>query len=164
LVVFIFIPSEYFGIVFVELLKKETAMKYIKLFLIPAILFIGCQSKKGGQNSDDIAGTYVMEKTYEVRHEATGEPVGMATLRDTIIITKISDGYEVKNRKWKKNQFDEEGWVKQEHDSSPDYKAILEESTQTLRSEPAGLFSSLIFKSTERRLIKSSGKGEYSKL
>jgi hypothetical protein len=139
-------------------------MKYIKLFLIPAILFIGCESQKDGQSSDEITGTYVMEKTYEVRHEGTGEPVGMATLRDTIIITKISDGYEVKNRKWKMNEFDEEGWVKQEHDAMPDYKAKFEESTQTLNSEPAGLFSSLEIKASEKRLIKGKAKSQYEKI
>ena len=73
-------------------------MKTIQLLIIPAVLFGACDSQNDKQSSDDVAGTYVMEKTYEVRHEATGEPVGMATLRDTIIITKISDGYEVKNR------------------------------------------------------------------
>jgi hypothetical protein len=139
-------------------------MKYKELFLIPAILFIGCESQKDGQSSDGIAGTYVMEKTYEVRHEATGEPVGMATLRDTIIITKISDGYEVKNRKWKKNEFDEEGWVKQEHDATPDYKAKFEESTQTLNSDPAGLFSSLEINAHEKRLIRGKTRSEYEKI
>ena len=139
-------------------------MKYIKLFLIPAVLVIGCQSKKSGQNSDDIAGTYVMEKTYEVRHEATGEPVGMATLRDTIIITKISDGYEVKNRKWKKNEFDEDGWVRQEHDAMPVYKAKFDVSTQTLNSDPAGLFSSLKIKAGEKQLVKGKAKSKYEKV
>ena len=138
-------------------------MKYIKFFLIPAILFIGCESQKDGQSSDEIAGTYVMEKTYEVRHEATGEPVGMATLRDTIIITRISDGYEVKNRKWKKNEFDEEGWVKQEHDATPDYKAKFEESLQSLSSEPAGLFSPLKIVAEKNLLIKGKKEVEYKK-
>ena len=101
-------------------------MKTIQLLIIPAVLFVACDSQNDKQSSDDVAGTYVMEKTYEVRHEATGEPVGMATLRDTIIIAKISDGYEVKNRKWKKNEFDEHGWVKQEHDALPTYSASFE--------------------------------------
>lgn len=139
-------------------------MKYIKLFLIPAILFIGCQSKKDGQNSDDIAGTYVMEKTYEVRHEATGEPVGMATLRDTIIITKISDGYEVKSRKWKKNEFDEEGWVKQEHGSSPSYNAKFEESTQTLSSQVSGMFAPIEIDRSRNVLIRGKSRIEYTKV
>ncbi len=139
-------------------------MKIIKLLIIPAVLFVGCNSKKDQANSDDIAGTYVMEKTYEVRHEGTGEPVGMATLRDTIIITKTSDGYEVKNRKWKKNEFDEEGWVKQEHEATPDYKAKFEESTQTLSGEPAGLFGILEIISNEKRLVKGKSKIEYLKI
>jgi hypothetical protein len=139
-------------------------MKIIKLLIMPAVLFIGCESQNKKQISDDVAGTYVMEKTYEVRHEATGEPVGMATLRDTIFITKISDGYQVKNRKWKKNEFDEEGWVKQEHDATPDYKAKFEESTQTLISDPAGLFSSLEINAHEKRLTKGKAKSLYDRI
>ena len=139
-------------------------MKTIQLLIIPAALFVACDSQKDKQTSDDVAGTYVMEKTYEVRHETTGEPVGMATLRDTIIITKISDGYEVKNRKWKKNDFDDEGWVKQRHDAIPDYKAKFEESTQTLISDPAGLFSSLEINAHEKRLTKGKAKSRYDKI
>lgn len=139
-------------------------MKAIKLLIIPAVFIVGCNSKNDKASSDEIAGTYVMEKTYEVRHEATGEPIGMATLRDTIIITKISDGYEVKNRKWKKNEFDEEGWVKQEHDAMPTYKAKLDESTQTLNSEPAGLLGALEIRTREKLIIKEKAKTEYKKI
>lgn len=139
-------------------------MKIIKLLIISTVLFVGCNSKKDQASSDDITGTYVMEKTYEVRHEGTGEPVGMATLRDTIIITKISDGFEVKNRKWKKNEFDEEGWVKQDHDAMPQYNAKYEEKTQTLNSDPAGLFGALEIRKSEKLLVKGKAKTEYRKV
>jgi len=139
-------------------------MKAIQLLIIPAVSLVACDSQNHKQSSDDIAGTYVMEKTYEVRHEATGEPVGMATLRDTIIITKISDGYEVKNRKWKKNEFDEEGWVKQEHGSSPSYNAKFEESTHTLNSQVFGMFAPIEIDRSRNVLIRGKSRIEYTKV
>lgn len=136
-------------------------MKIMKLLIIPAVLFAGCNSKKDQGNSDDITGTYVMEKTYEVRHEATGEPVGMASLRDTIIIRKINDGYEVKNRKWKKNEFDEEGWVRMMHDASPTFRAKHEASTRILDAQPTGSFPALEIGSD--RLFKGKNRVQYQK-
>lgn len=87
----------------------------------------------------------------------------MAALRDTIIITKVSDGYQVNNRKWKKNEFDQEGWVKQEHDAVKPYRGNFDESTRTLNSEPVGLFPILQFDTEAKHLRKGEGKIVYKR-
>jgi hypothetical protein len=131
--------------------------------LIAIILLAGCESNNR-KSSDNISGTYVMEKTNEVKHELTGDPVGMAVVRDTIIITRLTDGYQVENREWKMNQFDEEGWVKQEQRGSRTYLAKFDEATQTLNSEPVGLVGPLEVKVNERMLVKGKEKRKYERL
>lgn len=134
-----------------------------RILILPILLLTACDTNKK-EAADEISGTYVMEKTYEVKHELTGAPVGMAVLRDTIIVTRISEGYQVENRQWKMNQFDEEGWVQQEQRGSKTYRAKFDEATRTLNSEPEGLARPLEVKVNEGVVLKGEEKREYKRL
>lgn len=93
-------------------------MKKLTIIFSSAFLFFAScgevkESKRDNNNSEsntEITGTYVLEGTYEVKNMSTGKVVGNETIRDTIFIKKKEKGYEVKNSKFKFNDYDQFGW------------------------------------------------------
>lgn len=80
-------------------------MKKIILVLITAT-FISCNPEP----AEKIGGVYVRESVWQPRNINTGKVLGNATIRDTIFIIKMDEGYQVKNAKWRKNDYDINGW------------------------------------------------------
>lgn len=66
---------------------------------------------KESADSLGVEGAYTHTYTAEVIDPRTGEVVGSRTVRDTIFIKVGGDGYEISNRKWLMNDYDNKGWV-----------------------------------------------------
>ena len=93
------------------------------------IFLISCGSKENrSQAADEISGTYVREYSFKVIHQETGNEVGMRTIRDTIFIRLMGQGYEVENRKWLLNDYDRGGWKDMLHTEdrpTPNFEATF---------------------------------------
>jgi hypothetical protein len=88
------------------------------LILVVCLSGIACAS--GGEDSADsdyVAGAYVHAYTADVIDPETGEVMGTRTVRDTIFIKAVGDSYEIANRKWLMNDYDNEGWVTEMSDA-----------------------------------------------
>jgi hypothetical protein len=62
-------------------------------------------------SGEHVAGTYVHTYKADVLEVETGEVMGTRTVRDTIFIKKAGEKFEVSNRKWMDNDYDNEGWI-----------------------------------------------------
>ena len=60
---------------------------------------------------DDVPGAYLNTYSAEVIDPETGETMGERTVRDTIFIKREGDYFQVYNRKWLLNDYDNLGWV-----------------------------------------------------
>ena len=87
-------------------------MKNVMLFSLLWTLLLGCE---GRSPSEEIAGIYVGETIVSVSHPLTGKALGTSTIRDTFWIEALGDGYQVRQTKWRFNDFDGKGWQKQQH-------------------------------------------------
>ena len=96
--------------------------------VISLILMASCTSKKA--KSIDPTGVYTREYSFIVKNLETDKDIGMRTIRDTILIREVGDRYEVSNRKWMMNDYDQEGWRNMEHaDDRPFLTYIAELNT-----------------------------------
>jgi hypothetical protein len=77
------------------------------------------------EKSDEISGVYVREHSFEVLHVESGAKVGIRSIRDSIFIEAVPDGYRVSNRKWRKNDYDLDGWRSMEHAEDRPMPAFL---------------------------------------
>lgn len=72
-------------------------------------------SADSGRSDADVSGVYVREYAYEISNPETGKKLGMRQVRDSIFIEPTQKGYQVSNRKWRMNDYDQEGWVSMSH-------------------------------------------------
>lgn len=86
----------------------------IILLALIANLIISCTTKKD-QSSNEPSGTYTREYSFEVVHPDTGVKIGTREIRDTIFIRVTHEACEISNRKWMRNDYDENGWRDMEH-------------------------------------------------
>ena len=61
---------------------------------------------------DEISGAYVHEYSFKVVNPETGTEIGLRTVRDTIFIRLAAVNFELSNRKWAKNDYDNRGWMR----------------------------------------------------
>lgn len=111
-----------------------------KMILIVAVGFaiFSCSNRQDSSSSDEISGAYAREYFFKVVNPETGSELGMRRIRDTIFIKPFEYGYEVSNRKWKRNDYDKDGWKSMEHsDDRPitKYKALFHSADSILTSE-----------------------------
>jgi len=111
-----------------------------KMTFIIAIGFAisSCNKGRDSSSNDEISGSYAREYSFKVVNQETSIEIGMRTIRDTIFIRAIENGYEVSNRKWKLNDYEKGGWTNSEHaDDRPmsTYLAKFDHSDNTLRAE-----------------------------
>jgi hypothetical protein len=85
-------------------------MEILKSFII-VLCFVGCRATEENAHNADVAGTFVHTFSAEVIDPATGEVMGTRTVTDTIFIVDSGDKFEVSNRKWIDNDYDNEGWI-----------------------------------------------------
>jgi hypothetical protein len=87
-------------------MNKKTGLVLVGFF----ILACGVKEKP-----DEVSGVYVHEYSFEIVNPESGAKIGLRTVRDSIFIKAIEVGYEVANKKWRKNDYDLEGWQNMEH-------------------------------------------------
>src|SRR5688572_28247021 len=99
-------------------------------------MLVSCNS---GSNSDSASahasGVYVREYVMEVTNPNTGDKIGMRRIRDFIFVERVDNDYKVTNRKWRMNDYDQEGWVSMEHADDrplPAFMASYDETSSEL--------------------------------
>ena len=108
------------------------------LFVTLGFTILSCGKGRDSVSTDEISGAYVNEYAFKVINEEKGDVAGMRTIRDTIFIRPIDNGYEISNRKWKLNDYDKEGWQNVAHGedrSMPTYQAIFERTDNSLKAQ-----------------------------
>ncbi len=95
--------------------------------LIVAVGFaiFSCGTGRESNSDSGIAGTYLKEYVFKVVNPETGIEVGMRTVRDTIIIRSLNDGFEVSNHKWALNDYDHEGWRTMQHSDNRPFQSFF---------------------------------------
>lgn len=99
-------------------------------------------SADSGRSSADMSGVYVREFAYEISNPETGKKLGMRQVRDSIFIERTQNGYQVSNRKWRMNDYDQEGWVSMAHAEDrplPAFLASYDETANALTPENAAI-------------------------
>ncbi len=141
-------------------------LRVIIISFILLTLFESCSRKE--ISPEQISGRYVRIIDFEVPHLATGKKLGTGTIRDTIFISAKQDGYEVRNNKWRRNDYDTLGWQDLEHEENhpmPTYRVTLDPTDSTLNPELSGLFLSLKLDLKNNRLRKGkSERNVYSRI
>jgi hypothetical protein len=66
-------------------------------------------SEKSNLSRNDVSGVYVREYAVDVTHPKTGNNIGIRKIRDTIFIEQADNNYLISNRKWRMNDYDQEG-------------------------------------------------------
>lgn len=90
------------------------------------------------ESSDKISGVYTREFSFEVVNPEPGTRLGVRTIRDSIFIEVLGDAYEVSNRKWRKNDFDSDGWQSMDHSEDrpmATFRGRFNKGTMSLISE-----------------------------
>jgi hypothetical protein len=123
-------------------------------------------SEDQNRSASDASGTYVREYAIEVTHLETGNKIGMRQIRDSIFVQATNEGYKVTNRKWRMNDYDQEGWVSMAHADDrpiPTFLASYDEQSHQLSSKSVNVTHSLFIKNG--RLFRDSSKNiEYKKI
>ncbi len=138
-------------------------MKQLIAYLLTAwSAMLSCgTSRDDAGGTADVAGTYVREYAFEVKHVGTGEVVGMCQVRDSIFIERSDKRYMISNRKWRMNDYDQDGWVNIAHSESrplPTFVASYDEELGVLAPENARFLQPIfvdgnrLFRDTEKRV------------
>jgi hypothetical protein len=112
------------------------AFRLVFAVLLSAVIFACNPDDKEYPDADEVPGVYINTYSVDVIDPQTGEVMGARTVRDTIFIKFEGDGYEVANRKWLLNDYDEQGWVDSmqgEIDPMETYRALYDLKTGVLR-------------------------------
>lgn len=105
-------------------------LKKIILFALCGIIF-SCKSEP----VDKICGIYLRSYDWEQKDLNTETVLGKSSIIDSIVITKKKDGYQIENSRWKKNDYDTEGWRDQAHSDNrpkPSHLTTYNKSDHTL--------------------------------
>jgi hypothetical protein len=119
-------------------------------------------SADSGRSNADVSGVYVREYAFEVSNPETGKKVGMRQVRDSIFIERAENGYQVSNRKWRMNDYDQEGWVSMAHAEDkplPTFFASYDKQSESLLPEKTG-YAQPIFIDDENGTIFKDGSRE----
>ena len=138
-----------------------------KYFIIVILGFtiISCGSKeKASKASDRVAGAYAWEVSFPVTNLENGKEIGIGTIRDTIFIRPVEEGYEVSNRKWRLNDYDKEGWRSMEHSEDkplPNYVAYFSEADASLRPKNSDMIPPLYVDLSKQTIFRSKTDRQY---
>lgn len=130
----------------------------LALFFAGALATVSC-GPNGNQSASsvDATGVYVREYAIEISNPETGKKIGMRQVRDSIFIEPSGNGYEVSNRKWRMNDYDQEGWVSMAHAEDrpiPTFFAVYDEVSKSLAPEDLDFARPIFFDSEEGVLFK----------
>ena len=136
--------------------------------MTPKVIFIvaascgilSCTTSADSDRPDaDASGVYVREYAYEVSNPQTGKKIGMRQVRDSIFIEPSDNGYQVSNRKWRMNDYDQDGWVSMSHAEDrplPTFFASYDDNLGALTPENSGLIQPIFVENG--RLFKHANK------
>lgn len=131
------------------------------IFIVAASCgILSCTSSADSDRSNaDVSGVYVREYAFEVSNPETGKKVGMRQVRDSIFVERGENGYQVSNRKWRMNDYDQEGWVSMAHAEDrplPTFLASYDDQLGALTSENSGSMQPIFIENG--RLFKDRNK------
>lgn len=140
----------------------------LKIILICAggFVLVSCNPEKESGSKGDASGTYVREYAIEITNPNTGEKIGMRQIRDSIFVSSTDNGYQVSNRKWKMNDYDQEGWVSMAHADDrplPTFLASYDEESNQLNPDNSMTQPIFIDKENGKLFKDSSRKTAYVK-
>lgn len=143
----------------------------LKMILIFAgsLGVVSCSTKGESEIADDDAsGTFVREYTIEISNPETGNKVGIRQIRDSIFIETSDNGYKVSNRKWRMNDYDQEGWVSMAHADDrplPTFFASYDQNTNSLKPQGQAASNSIYLDQANGKLFKDqSRQNGYSRI
>jgi hypothetical protein len=143
----------------------------LKLIMICAVglVLVSCNSGENGSNSEgDASGVYVRAYGMEITNPNTGEKIGMRQIRDSIFISSTDNGYQVSNRKWRMNDYDQEGWVSMTHADDrplPIFFASYDEKSEQLNPNNTNISKPIFIDMKGNKLLMNSTRDiEYIKV
>ncbi len=84
----------------------------IGYLVLSGLCMVSCNSRDNVSSLEkDLSGVYVNTYTADVIDPETGVVVGARTVKDSLFIVESDEQYEISNRKWMFNDYDENGWV-----------------------------------------------------
>jgi hypothetical protein len=131
----------------------------LKLILIcaGALGVVSCSTKESKESSDSASGVYVREYSFEITNPETGQKIGMRQVRDSIFVELGGGDYQVSNRKWRMNDYDNEGWVSMAHADDrplPTFLASYDARTSSLNSNNSNVSQTIILDAENAKLYK----------
>src|SRR5579872_4851847 len=126
--------------------------KFLMISVVGLAIF-SCSKRSDSTLAEKISGTYVKEYSFKVVNQETGAETGIRTIRDSIFIQPTDKGFQVSNKKWALNDYDNEGWRSAEHFEDrpwPAFKATFIEQAATLNSDQPGLDHALFINLAKR--------------
>jgi hypothetical protein len=146
-------------------------MTVVKMMLIGVGGFFIASCNSGERQADvknDASGVYVREYAVEISNPNTGRKIGMRQIRDSIFVKPGTGGYEVSNRKWRMNDYDQEGWVTMAHaDDRPmsTFMAFFDDESNQLNPRNPDGSQSLLIDIDQGKLFRNSARDiEYRKV
>src|SRR5688572_2441134 len=134
----------------------------LRMILIGAggLLIVSCNSgERSRLGENNASGVYVREYAIEISNPNTGEKLGMRQIRDSIFLKQREEGYEVSNRKWRMNDYDQEGWVSMAHADDrpmPTFLASYDETSHSLNPKGGNVSQALFIENG--KLLRNSSK------
>jgi hypothetical protein len=122
------------------------------------LAILGCITTEK-KSADQISGTYAREYSFKVNNPESRDEIGMRTIRDTIFVRVVQEGFEVSNSKWQKNDYDTEGWRSMIHSEDrpmPTYLATYADGR--LNPQQPGLAPILYTDPSNQTISKSPDK------
>ena len=132
-----------------------------------AVVMVSCGMNGDKVGSTSVAsGIYVREYAVEINNPETGKKIGMRQVRDSIFVEHGENGYQVSNRKWRMNDYDQEGWVSMSHAEDrplPTFFASYDDKSGALRPDNSGFMQPIFIE--KGRLFKDRDKAKaYQKI
>lgn len=132
----------------------------VTLSVLASCAILSCATNPdSGKSNADASGVYVREYAIEVSNPETGKKIGMRQVRDSIFVERTKDGYQVSNRKWRVNHYDQEGWVSMAHSDDrplPTFFASYDEDLSALTPDNSSLIRPILIE--KGRLFKDERK------
>ena len=140
----------------------------IVLICVVGLFAMSCSNENAG-STKNLSGTYVRESTNEVKHEFTGNTVGIRKIRDTIFVEPTDKGFKVSNMKWRLLDYDQDGWIRMRiggpEGPLPTFRARYDETSKSLIAENELSSHPITFDESHSKLYKGkTRKVEYIKI
>lgn len=126
-------------------------------------LLLGCNSQQTA--ADKITGTYTREYSFDQVNLDTDKTIGKASVRDTIFIIYDGENFQVSNSMWRKNDYDDKGWVKlgtNERGAFHAYAAKWNDADNSLNPLDFGMMNPIKVDAEKGKIF--LGKTEYKKV